>query len=87
MVEQSGPSTMQKGKAIAEQQMPMVEQQLRMVPMIAGLAIASAEEEKKGRQEMRTEERVKQLRSLGHSVNYVFSHEEFYPVAPIAFTE
>ena len=33
------------------------------------------------------EERVKRLRSLGHSVNYVLAQEEFYPAAPIAFTE
>ena len=58
-----------------------------MVPMIAGPAIASAEGEKKSRQEKRTEGRVKQLRALGHSVNYVSAQEEFYPAAPIAFTE
>ena len=33
------------------------------------------------------EERVKRLRSLGHSVNYVSAQEEFYPAAPIPFTE
>ena len=33
------------------------------------------------------EERVKRLRSLGYSVNYVFVQEEFYPTTPIAFTE
>ena len=35
----------------------MVEQQLRMVPMIAGSALASEEEEKKSRQKKRIEER------------------------------
>ena len=58
-----------------------------MVPIIAGLAIANAKKEKKSRQEKRTEERVKRLKALGHSVNYVSAQEEFYPVAPIAFTE
>ena len=59
MVEQPGPSTMQKGKAMVEQRTPMAEQQLRMVPMIAGPAIVSGEEEKKSRQEKMTKERVK----------------------------
>ena len=44
-----------------------------MVPMIAGPVIASAEEEKKNRQEKRIGEIVKRLRALGHSVNYVFA--------------
>ena len=55
--------------------------------MIAGPALVSEEEEKKNKQRKRMEERVKQLRSLGHSVNYVSAQEEFYPAAPIAFTE
>ena len=58
-----------------------------MVPMIAGPAIVSGEEKKKSIQEKRTEERVKQMRALGHSVNYVSAQEEFYPAVPIAFTE
>ena len=33
------------------------------------------------------EKRVKRLRSLGHLVNYISAHEEFYPAAPIVFTE
>ena len=66
--------------------MPVAEQQLRIVSMITCPTIASAEEEKKSRQEKRIEERVKQLRALGHSVNYVSAQEEFYPTAPIAFT-
>ena len=49
--------------------------------------MVSAEEEKKSRQEKRTNERVKRLRALRHSVNYVSAQEEFYPAAPIAFTE
>ena len=65
----------------------MVEQHLRMVPMIVGPAIASAEEEKKSRQEKRAEERDKRQRALGHSVNYLSAQEEFYPVALIAFTD
>ena len=65
----------------------MAEQQLRMVPMIAGHAITSAEDEKKSRQEKRTEEKVKRLRALRHSFNYVSAQEEFYPAAPIAFTK
>ena len=39
MVEQTGPSAMQKGKAIAEQRTPMADQQLRMVPMIASTTL------------------------------------------------
>ena len=42
---------------------------------------------KKSKQKKRMEERVKRLRSLGHSVNYVSVQEEFYPAAPIAFTK
>ena len=45
---------MQKGKAIVEQRTPVAEQQLIMIPMIAGPTIASAEEEKKSRREKRT---------------------------------
>ena len=67
--------------------MLVAEQQLRMVPMIAGPAIASAKEEEKSKQEKRTEEKVKRLRALGHLVNYVSVQEEFYSIAPIAFTE
>ena len=33
------------------------------------------------------EERVKRLRSLGHTVNYMSAQEEFYPATLIAFTE
>ena len=58
-----------------------------MVPMIAGPAIVSEEEEKKSRQEKMTEERVKRLKALRHSINYVSAQEEFYHAAPIAFTE
>ena len=58
-----------------------------MVPMITDPAMVSEEEEKKSKQKKRMEERVKQLRSLGHIVNYVYAQEEFYPAAPIAFTE
>ena len=42
---------------------------------------------KQSRQEKITKERVKRLRALGHSVNYVSVQEEFYPTAPIAFSE
>ena len=55
--------------------------------MIADLALVSEEDEKKNKQSKRIEQRVKQLRSLGHTVNYVSAQEEFYPAAPIAFTE
>ena len=72
---------------MAEQRTPVAEQQLRMVPMIAGLAPVSEEEEKKSKQKKRMEERVKRLKSLGHSVNYVSAQDEFYPAAPLAFTE
>ena len=58
-----------------------------MVPMIAGPALVNAEEEKKSKQKKRMEERIKRLWPLGHSVNYVSAQEEFYPAAPIAFTE
>ena len=47
MVEQPRPSIVQKGKAMVEQRTPVAEQQLRMVPMIAGPVIISGEEEKK----------------------------------------
>ena len=47
MVEQTWPNAVQKGKAIAKQRMTVAEQQLRMVLMIAGLALISEEEEKK----------------------------------------
>ena len=57
----------------------MVEQQLWMVPMIAGPALVNEEEEKKSKQKKRMEERVKRLRLLGHSVNYVSVQEEYYP--------
>ena len=63
----------------------MAGQQLRMVLMITYLAITSVEEEKKSRQEIKTEERVKTLRVLRHSVNYVSTQEEFYPATLIAF--
>ena len=58
-----------------------------MVLMIAGPALVNEEEENKNKQKKRMEERVKILRSLGHSVNYVSAQEEFYPTAPIAFIE
>ena len=87
MVEQSGPSTVQKGNGATEQRTPVTEQHLRMVPMITGLALVSEEEEKKNKQSKSIEQRVKRLRSLGHIVNYVSAQEEFYPAAPIAFTE
>ena len=87
IVEQLGTSAMQKGKVIADQRTSVAEQQLRMVPMIAGLALIREENEKKIKQKKRIEERVKRLRPLGHSVNYVFAQEEFYPATPIAFTE
>ena len=69
MTEQPGPSAVQKAKGVAEQRTSAAEQQLRMVPMIAGPALVSEEEEKKNKQKKRMEERVKQLRSLRHSVN------------------
>ena len=87
MAEQLGPSAVQKGKGVAEQKSPATKQQLRMVPIIAGPALVSEEEEKKNKQKKRMEEMVKRLRSLGHLVNYVYAQEEFYPAAPIAFTE
>ena len=58
-----------------------------MVPMIVGPTLVSEEEEKKSKQKKRIKERVKRLRSLGHSVNYVFAQDEFYPATLIAFTE
>ena len=59
MVEQPGPSAVQKGKAIADQRTLVAEQQLRIVSMIAGPALVSEEEEKKSRQKKIIEERVK----------------------------
>ena len=55
--------------------------------MIVGLTPVSEDEEKKNKQSKRIEQKVKRLRSLGHTVNYVSTQEEFYPIAPIAFTE
>ena len=55
--------------------------------MIAGPTLISEEKEKKSKQKKRIEERVKRLKSLGHSVNYVSAQEEFYTAAPISFTE
>ena len=87
MVEQPRQSSMQNGKAIAEQRTPVAEQPLQMVPMIACPAMVSTEEEKKSKQEKRTEERVKCLRALRHTVNYVSAQEEFYLAAPMPFTK
>ena len=78
MAEQLGMSPIQKGKIVVEQRTPAVEQQLRMVRMIAGPTIANAEEEKKCRQKKRTKERVKRQKVLGQLVNYVYTYEEFY---------
>ena len=72
---------------MAEQMAPIAEQHLRMVPMIAGHTLISEEEEKKNKQNKRMEQRVKRLRSLGHTINYVSAQEEFYPAAPIVFIE
>ena len=87
MAEQPGQSNIQKGKAIAEQRTLVTKQPLQMVPMIVGPTMVSEKEEKKSRQEKRTEERVKHLKVLGHTVNYVSAKKEFYPTIPIAFTE
>ena len=87
MAEQPRQSSMQKGKAIVEQRTPITEQQLRMVPMIVGPAMVSAGEKKKSRQEKRMDERVKRLRALGHTFNYVSSQEKFYPATLTAFIE
>ena len=58
-----------------------------MVPMITGPALVNEEEEKKNKQSKKMEQRIKRLRSLGHTVNYMSAQEEFYPAAPIAFTQ
>ena len=58
-----------------------------MVPMIDGPALVSEEEEKKKKQSKRMEQKVKRLRSLGHTVNYMSAQEEFYPATPIVFTD
>ena len=71
MVEHPGPNIVQKGKGVAEQRTPVAEQHLQIVPMITGPALVSEEKEKKNKQRKRMEERVKRLRSLGHTVNYV----------------
>ena len=49
MAEQPGPSAVQKRKTVAEQRTLVVEQQLLTVPMIAGSAMVSEEEEKKSK--------------------------------------
>ena len=87
MAEQPGSSAGQKNKGVAEQRALGVEQHLHMVPMITGLALINEEEEKKKKQNKKIEQRVKRLRSLGHTVNYVSTQEEFYPSAPIVFIE
>ena len=87
MVEQPRPSAEQKNKDVAEQRAAGAEQHLRMVPMIAGPALITEKEGKKKKQNKKMEQRVKRLRSLGHTVNYVSAQEEFYPAAPIVFTE
>ena len=58
-----------------------------MVSMVADPTLVSEEADKKSKQKKITKERVKRLRSLGQSVNYVSTQEEFYPAAPIAFTD
>ena len=55
--------------------------------MIAGPTLINEEEEKSSRQKKMTKKRVKRLRALGHSVNYVSTQEEYYHVASIAFIE
>ena len=55
--------------------------------MIASPAIVGAEEEEKSRKEKRTYKRVKRLRALGQTVNYVSAQKEFYAATPITFTE
>ena len=59
IAEQPGPNTIQKGKGVAEQRAPGVEQHLLMVPMIAGPALINEKEEKKRKQNKRMEQRVK----------------------------
>ena len=58
-----------------------------MVLTITVPIIVNAKEDEKSKLEKRTEERVKRLRALGHSMNYVSGQDEFHPVVPIAFTE
>ena len=53
MVEQPSSSDLQKVKAVVEQRTLATEKTLRMVPMIAGHAISSAEEEQKSKQKKR----------------------------------
>ena len=59
MEKQPGPTAVQKGKGVTEQKTPAAEQHLRMVPMIAGPALANEEEEKKSKHSIRIGQRVK----------------------------
>ena len=57
---------MQKGKAIAEQRTPVAEQQLGMVPMIAGPTLVSKEEqtEEENRRKSKTTEIIRAFSQL-----------------------
>ena len=75
IAEQPGPSTVQKGNGATEYRTPVVEQRLQTNDRWP--ALASEEEEKKNKQSKRMEQRVKRLRSLRHTVNYMSAKKNF----------
>ncbi|XP_062089515.1 uncharacterized protein LOC133796050 [Humulus lupulus] len=60
---------------------------LKKVPMIHGTMEQTTEQEHKTKNHKRMEERLKQYRSLGHTVNFVTSEDRCYPTSAITFTE
>ncbi|PON96306.1 hypothetical protein TorRG33x02_078950, partial [Trema orientale] len=63
------------------------QQTLRIVPMIVGRPKPSQGREERDNIYKRTGERVKRLRSLGHSVNHLATEQAHTSAVPIAFTQ
>lgn len=63
------------------------QQTLRIVPMIVGRPEPSQGREERDNLHKRTGERVKRLRSLGHSVNHLTTEQAHTSAVPIAFTQ
>ncbi|XP_062080621.1 uncharacterized protein LOC133785393 [Humulus lupulus] len=60
---------------------------LKQIPMIHKIVELTTEQEQASKSHKRMEERVKQYRSLGHTVNFVTSKDRCYPASTITFTE
>lgn len=74
-------------KSIATTPIALIgDQTLRMVPIMVGRVEPTEIEEKMNKQQKRTKERVKWLRSLSQTVNYVSAQNKYYFVATIVFT-